>query len=316
MTDAPLIPLEVLLGNPEKLQPQISPGGDRIAYLAPADGVLNVWVGTVGGDDFEPVTDDRDRGIRAYAWAHDDRHILYVQDEGGDENWRVYSVDLESGETVDHTPFEGVQARFIDHRKNHPGIVLVGLNEGNPQLHDVFRLDLSSGELEKVAENPGSVTWVADDDLAVRGAVEPMPDGGMQLFVRDTEDADWRPAVTFGHEDARTSVPLGFTKDGDSIYVRTSLEANTTRLVRIDAASGEIVDVLREDPTYDVVDATIHPDSRDPQIAYIMRERLDHVVLDPSIRGRRRRDLEGPPRRLVPDQSRPRRRDVAHRFHG
>ena len=88
-----LIPREVLFGNPERTQPRISPDATRLAYLSPVDGVLNVWVGSVGGDDFQPVTEDRERGIRLYFWAEDDRHILCLQDGGGDENWRLYSVD-------------------------------------------------------------------------------------------------------------------------------------------------------------------------------------------------------------------------------
>lgn len=283
MTDAPLIPLEVLLGNPEKAHPQISPGGDRTAYLASVDGVLNVWVGTTGGDDFEPVTDDRDRGIRAYAWAHDDRHLLYIQDEGGDENWRLYAVDLESGETTCHTPFDGVQAQLIAVRKHHPDVVLVGLNKDNPQLHDAYRLTLSSGELEKVAENPGFVAWVADHDLAIRAGVAPLPDGGMQLVVRDAEGADWRPLLVLGPEDTFTSDPIGFTLEGSSMYLQSSVGVNAARLVRVDLSSGEVTEVLCEDPTYDVVDVTVHPDTREPQLVGFMKDRREVVVLDPEV---------------------------------
>ncbi len=96
MTD--LIPRSVLFGNPERSSASISPDGRRLAYLAPADGVMNVWVGAVDGHSFAPVTDDRDRPIRQYFWAHDNRHLVYLQDTGGDENWHVHVIDLESGE--------------------------------------------------------------------------------------------------------------------------------------------------------------------------------------------------------------------------
>src|SRR5215469_17869064 len=108
-----LIPREVLFGNPTRVSPAISPDGARLAYLAPVDGVLNVWVGTPGGDDFRPVTEDRERGIRFFAWAHDGRHLLYIQDRGGDENWHLYATDLVAGGTRDLTPFEGVQAQVV-----------------------------------------------------------------------------------------------------------------------------------------------------------------------------------------------------------
>jgi len=83
-----MIPLDVLLGNPEKVSPQISPDGKRMSYIAPVDGVLNVWIGDVGKDNYAPVTKDTDRGIRGYAWCHDNEHLFYIQDQGGDENWR------------------------------------------------------------------------------------------------------------------------------------------------------------------------------------------------------------------------------------
>lgn len=95
-----LVPREVLFGNPDKAQPRISPDGTRLAYIAPRDGVLNVWVGEVGAPEqsFRAVTHDADRGIRSYFWSHDGGRILYLQDRGGDESWRLYDVDLEGGD--------------------------------------------------------------------------------------------------------------------------------------------------------------------------------------------------------------------------
>jgi Tol biopolymer transport system component len=81
----PLIPRAVLFGNPDKASPELSPDGTRLAYLAPLDGVLNVWAGTADGTSMRPVTRDTDRGVRFYTWAHDNRHLLYLQDQGGDE---------------------------------------------------------------------------------------------------------------------------------------------------------------------------------------------------------------------------------------
>jgi dipeptidyl aminopeptidase/acylaminoacyl peptidase len=276
------IPLDVLLGNPEKALPQISPDGKRLAYVAPVDGVLNVWVGTVGGDDFAPVTKDTDRGIRSFSWCHDNLNMLYIQDQGGDENWRIYTVNLESGETVDRTPFEGVQAQTIALRKKFPNEMLIGLNKDNEQLHDVYHLDLTSGELKKVVENPGFLAWLVDDELKVRGAAAPTPDGGIVIVVRDDEESDWRPLVQFPSDDALSSGPVGFTKDGKGMYLSSSLDANAGRLVKMDIASGAI-EVIAEDPTYDCVGAAIHPDTREPQIAFFLKERVDAVILDPSI---------------------------------
>src|SRR5687768_9872527 len=101
-----LIPRNVLFGNPKRVSPRISPDGQRMSYLAPRDGVMNVWVGTPGKEDYEPVTQDTDRGVMHYFWSEDSRSILYLQDAGGNENWRLYAVDLKTKSTRDLTPFE------------------------------------------------------------------------------------------------------------------------------------------------------------------------------------------------------------------
>jgi dipeptidyl aminopeptidase/acylaminoacyl peptidase len=278
------IPLDILLGNPVKAAPQLSPDGRRMSYVAPVDGVLNVWVGNVGADDATPVTHDTDRGVQGYAWCHDNKHILYVQDQGGNENWRIYTVDLDTGEVVDRTPFEDVQAQIVALRKNFPHELLIGLNKDNPQLHDVYHLDLRTGDLKKVAENPGFMGWEIDDELKVRAAAAPQPDGGVVYVVRDSEEGEWRPLIVLPAEDALIGGIVGFAKDGKSVYATTSLGANATRLQKIDIATGDVLEVLAEDPTYDVVGATIDPDTREPQLAVLLKEKVDYVILDESIR--------------------------------
>src|SRR5262245_18412725 len=131
-----LIPRDILFGNPDKTNPQVSPDGTRLAYLAPVNNVLNIWVGTIGKDDYQPVTKDEERGVRFYTWANDGKHILYLQDIGGNENWRLYATNLETRETRDLTPFEHVQARLIKNDKHFPDELLIGLNKDNPQIHD------------------------------------------------------------------------------------------------------------------------------------------------------------------------------------
>ena len=125
MTTVPLVPRQVLFGNPERVSPHISPDGRRMAWIAPDEGVLNVWVNEVGAplERAVPVTKDRDRGIRSFFWAHDNRHLLYVQDVGGDEDWHLFSVDLDAGSTADLTPFEGVQARVDETDKRFPDTI-------------------------------------------------------------------------------------------------------------------------------------------------------------------------------------------------
>jgi dipeptidyl aminopeptidase/acylaminoacyl peptidase len=282
MTTTPLIPREVLFGNPERASPGISPDGTRIAWLAPVDGVLNVWVGQIGADDAKPVTDDTDRGIRDYRWAHDDRHLLYVQDRGGDENWHLYAVDLEGGGTRDLTPFDGVQAQLVATDKEFPDQVLVGLNKDNPELHDVYQLDLATGKLDLVASNPGFIGWLADADLRVRCGVAPTPDGGLIVMVRDSEDAEWRQALQVGPEDALGTSPVAFSRDGNHLIMVSSQDANAARLVRLDLADGDR-QVIYADPRYDVESVVLHPDTREPELVTVVRDRAEIEAVDPAL---------------------------------
>jgi dipeptidyl aminopeptidase/acylaminoacyl peptidase len=257
----PLIPREVLFGNPERIGPRLSPDGERLAFLAPNEGILNVWVGPVGGrlEDFEPVTDDRKRGIRVCFWAEDNRHIVYLQDEGGDENWRIHAVHASAKEDRDLTPFDDVQAQIVDKSRHFPDTLLVALNRDNPELHDVYRLTLSTGDLDLAARNPGNVvSWVADAEFEVRAAMAATPEGGFDLLLRDT-------------------------KDGTKLYLLDSREANASRLGLLDLESGD-VEALVEDPRYDVGQVVMNPENHEVQAAAVERARADWVVLDDDIK--------------------------------
>jgi dipeptidyl aminopeptidase/acylaminoacyl peptidase len=288
MTD--LIPRNVLFGNPERIQPRLSPDGGRLAWIAPHDGVLNVWVAPVraGADEAvdwsaaRVVTDDRDRGIRMFAWAHDARHLLYLQDTGGDENWRLHDVNLETMRRRDLTPFKDVHAQVVAASKKFPTEILVGLNRDNPQLHDVYRLDLLTGELALEEKNPGFVGWLADERMRVRAGFAPLPDGGFNLMVRDAAGGDWRPLLTIPADDATASDVVTFSEDGRSLLAITSMDANTARLVRVDIVSGES-QVLFEDPDADVSGVLLHPDTREAQIVTVLKDRAEYVALDPAL---------------------------------
>ncbi|MGI9006066.1 MAG: S9 family peptidase [Streptosporangiaceae bacterium] len=285
---AELIPRKVLFGNPERVSPRLSPDGARLAWIAPSGGVLNVWVAPVSPqsgvdwDQAEVVTGDSDRGIRTFAWAHDNRHLLYLQDLGGDENWRLHDVDLTTMDRRDLTPFADVQTQLIAIEKDFPNEVLVGLNKDNPQLHDVYRLDLTSGELTREVENPGFLAWLADAQMVVRGAFAPEPDGSIVLMVRDSAGDPWRPLLTVPAEDALTTDPVAFSADGRSLLLISSVGAQTARLTRIDLATGG-QEVLAEDQEADISGVRINPETREPQLVVVLKDRSEYVVLDPAI---------------------------------
>jgi dipeptidyl aminopeptidase/acylaminoacyl peptidase len=209
--------------------------------------------------------------------------VLYLQDRAGDENWRLHDVDLETETDRDLTPFEGVQARVEHLDKRFPNDVLVGLNKDDPQFHDVYHLDLASGRLEQVLENRRFIGFVADTEFRVRIGVEPAPDGGMVVHVRDGNgDADWRPLLEAGPDDALTTRPIAFLPDGRTLIAISSLGANAGRLVRIDVTTGA-EQVVSEDPQYDVIRVRLHPDTHEPEYAVFLKERAVHEVIDGAV---------------------------------
>jgi dipeptidyl aminopeptidase/acylaminoacyl peptidase len=281
-----LIPLEVLFGNPERSSPQISPDGKRLAYLAPVDGVLNVWVGSTSADDAKPVTSDTGRGIRSYGWAHNGTHLFYIQDLNGDENWHLYTVDLSTNEVVNRTPFDGAQAQPAGRSRRKPDELLIGINADDRRFHDLYHLDLPSGRLEKRVKNPGFDSWLVDLDLAVRGGTRTTDTGAIEYLMGEGDPSTWPVVLTVAPEDAtlNTSGVLGFDAKGEKLFMLTPVGANATRLVRFDPATGG-TEVLVEDPTYDVASVVLHPESHEPQLAAIVRDRSELVVLDPAIAG-------------------------------
>lgn len=279
----PLIPREVLFGNPERSGPQLSPDGRHLAYLAPDErGVLQVWLRTFGQDDDRCVTADRKRGIRNYLWAYDGRQLIYLQDADGDENWHLYGVDVASNVVRDLTPFQGVRANIMAVDPDFPDEMLVELNLRDERLHDVYHVDLRTGAVEPVAKNPGNfLAWEADAGFHVRAAMASRGDGGFDLMVRDAAEAPWRKVLEWAPDD--TGNIATFSKDDQTLFVRSSHDANTDRLVAIDLAGGGQKTVAA-DEHYDLGGLFIHPVSRRIQAVAFYRDRLEWQVLDESVR--------------------------------
>lgn len=278
-----IIPRELLFGNPEKRSPQISPDGTRLAWVAPVDGVMNLWTGLLG-EDMRPLTRDTGRGISAFLWAQNSEYLIYLQDSNGDENWHIFAVDIHTGQVRDLTPFQGVQAHPLDRNKLFPDRLLVSMNRDNPQLHDVWYVDVRTGALELAARNPGNVVgWLADNAFVIRAALAAADDGGQELLVRDTPNDPWRMLLTWTMEEAWSSGMVGFTNDNQSLYLNDPREANASRLVVINLATGER-EILAEDPEYDIRSELINPETNAVEAAAFLRERLEWEVLDEAVR--------------------------------
>jgi dipeptidyl aminopeptidase/acylaminoacyl peptidase len=280
--DAPLIPRQSLFGNPDKAAVMLSPDGARLSFLAPVDGVMNVWVGPADNiDAAKPVTHDQHRGIRIYFWAYTSQHVLYVQDKDGDENWRVYSVDLRSGDAKDLTPAKGVQARVQQVSHKSPNELLVALNQRNPQLHDVYRVNIETGETTQVLENEGYLGFLTDDDYQVRFAMRVTPDGGTEMLER-TGEGKWKPFAQIGQEDSLTTGPAGFDQSGQILYMLDSRGRNTAALTATDLKTGQPT-VVAQDPRADISDVLAHPIEKKIEAVAFTYDRKHWQILDKAI---------------------------------
>ena len=278
----PLIPRDVLFGNPEKAAPWLSPDGTRIAYLAPHDGTLSVWVRTIGADDDRLVASDPHRPIRNAFWTPDGSRVLYLQDARGDENFHLFAADPD-GRTaaVDLTPYEGTLVQLQSLDLSRPYDMLIAMNRRDPQLFDVYRLDPRTGETTLDTENPGGISAFADDaEMVVRAGAIQHADASAEIVARDTVGAPWRTLARFDAADGMPEV-TGFTPDGAALLAITSAGANAARLVRYDVATGERSDVVG-DSEYDVGEVVFSPRTKAPVAASIVRERVSWTVLDPA----------------------------------
>ncbi len=279
----PLIPREVFFGNPDRTNPQISPDGKRLAYLAADEGVLNVWIRTVGRTDDRVVTRDRKRGIRMYFWAPNNEQILYIQDKDGDENWRLYAVSIKTNVERDLTPFDNVQARIEAVDLKFRNEILISLNKRDARLHDVYRINVVTGAMRQVAQNDQDfIGWVADHDFRVRAGAKMAEDGGIALWGREDDATAWKKLIHWGPEDALTSGPVGFTPDGKGIFLISSVGSETGELRSFDLASAK-EKTLASDKQSDVTDLLIHPTTYAIQAVAFNKTRLSWTVLDANI---------------------------------
>ncbi|AKT42945.1 S9 family peptidase [Chondromyces crocatus] len=278
--DAKLIPRSVLFGNPERAAPRVSHDGKHLAFLAPDQGVLNVWVAPIGDlAAAKVVTKDRKRGIRMFFWPYDSQYLAYQQDKDGDENFRVYAVDLKSGETKDITPYDGVRAQIVGLSDRIPGELLVALNDRDKRYHDIYRVNLKSGDRKLVYQNDQFAEIECDDDFKPRLAMKKNAAGGSEFF--DLTGKEPKPFVTVAHEDDLTTGVLGYDRAGKILYFLDSRDRDTAALVTLDAKGKATV--IAQDPKSDVQGVTRHPKTGKVQAVVSNRERRTWHVVDKAI---------------------------------
>lgn len=307
--DATLIPRSLLFGNPDRAALTLSPDGKRVAFLAPLEGVLNVWVAPVGDlAAAKPITKDAGRGIRQFFWAFNNTDLLYLQDVGGDENWKLFRARVADGAVKDLTPFEEIPGpdgkpimlptgkplrptvQMVGVSHHHPNRVLIGLNNRNPAFHDLYAIDLESGALTLLYPNDEWIGFMVDDDFTVRLGVKMNADGSTDYFKASPGPAGdagllaltFDKFISVGQEDSLSTSPLGFSKDGKTLYLRDSRDRNTGALVAKDLATGA-TRVVAENAKADAGGALIHPTEKTVQAVSFEYLRDDWTLLDPAI---------------------------------
>lgn len=243
------VPLEDFFKNPEKTAFQLSPSGDYFSYLAPFENRLNVFVQAVNGSDSIRITNETERDIAGYMWASNER-LLYLKDTGGDENFQLYGVNLDGSEFKALTAFEGVRTQIIDELEDLPTEVIVGLNKRDARVFDPYRLNIETGELIMLAENPGNIVgWMTDHDGKLRVAIA--SDGVNQTYLyRNTEADDFQPVISLNFKE--TLDPLMFTFDNKLVYAKSNLGRDKEALVIYDLANAKEMEVIFETDEADV----------------------------------------------------------------
>ena len=245
----PVIPRELFFGDPKITGAQLSPDGQFLAFQKPLDGVINVWVKGINEpmDAARPVTADAESPIMIYFWSADGRYILYAQDEGGNENFHIYAVEPEAvDENVaaarDLTPVDGITAVIYSVPKRAPNHIIIGLNDRNPQFHDVYRLDLTTGERSLLIRNDEQIArWIADLDGNVRLAYRQTGEQGNEILA--VEDGGLTPVYTCRIEE--TCAPIRFHPDGQRVYLMSNRDGNLIQLelFHLESQQSQVVEI-------------------------------------------------------------------------
>jgi len=244
------IPLEDFFKNPEKTSFQISPDGKYFSYTAPYEDRMNIFVQKIGSKKATRLTSETDRSIAGYFWANNNR-ILYLKDDGGDENFALYGVDRTGKNQKCLTCFENVRTQILDDLEDIPDEVIIGLNKRNAQVFDPYRLNIKTGEMTMLAENPGNIQgWMTDHEGRLRAAFAIVDGVNVQIQYRDNEDEEFRPVLTTSFKDEIS--PAFFDFENKHVYATSNLGRDKSAVVLFDIANGKELEVLYENDEYDV----------------------------------------------------------------
>ncbi len=283
MDETPLIERAKLFGNPTRAQGRISPDGQWLSWIAPLDGVLNIWVAPAADPSKARVlTRETVRPIRQHFWAPDSSMILFVNDTGGDEDFHLFGVPAAGGEVRDLTPFPKTRAQIVATSHKVTDRILVGLNNRDPRWHDVHSLDLKTGRLTLVKQNDGYGGFIADETLALRVAIRPNQDGGNDYFRIEKGEVAAAPFLSHGLDDSQTTQPLGFSADGRTLYWLDARGRDTAAVHAMDWATGAMT-LLVADPRADASSVLTNPRTGRVEAVSIDYKKPEWRIVDKAI---------------------------------
>jgi dipeptidyl aminopeptidase/acylaminoacyl peptidase len=281
MTD--LISRKILFGNPERALLKISPDGQYLAWLAPLDGVLNLWVAPrQRSDEARPVSRDAARGIRMYEWCQDSLHLAYMVDATGAEDLHVFVTTVEDQDGRDMTPYEGVRSVIADVSRNVPGEILISTNRRDRQFMDPVALDYVSGQARTIFENDRFAEVICDSRYRVRMGIITTEDGGAEFHVPDEALSTWVRSDVVSADDVMTTEPMLFEDDGTHMILRDSRERNTAALFRRNMDTGQ-QEPLFADERVDIDRIIVNPADNSVQGVYVDYQMPRIVALDPDL---------------------------------
>jgi acetyl esterase/lipase len=284
LADVPLIPREKIFGNPSQTGGRLSPDGKWLSWIAPRDGVLNVWVAPASDPKAaRALTNERQRPIRAHFWSPDSSHVLFINDKGGDENFLLYGVNVATGEQRTLTPFDKTRVQIVGASSEVKDRMLVGVNNRDPKWHDVHSLDFKTGKLTPVLINTGYAGFLTDRQLNIRAAAKPRPDGGTDYHRVVDNKVDPQPFEQVTLEDSETTRPAGFTTDGKTLYWLDSRGRDTAALVAQDVATGKKT-VLAENAKADIGGAMANPKTGRIEAYAANYFKNEWTPLDPAVK--------------------------------
>src|SRR5215475_6633439 len=265
---ARLVPRSVLFGRRGRESCQLSPDGRWLSWLAPVEDVCNVWIARVCAlEEARPLTKETRHDIASYTWSPTSEYVLYLRDCDGDENFHLFAAACATGVVVDLTPIDDVRAILLGFDQSRPDVIAVGLNQRDPAWHDVYRVNVRSGERELVLQNDQRInSFLLDRHLNPRIASRICDRNETQLL--SYHDGAFQEFMRVGHDDYYTTSPLGFNLAGDALYMRSSVGRDTAALIRRGWPAGDEV-VLISNPRADVVDVVWDPTNYEVQAACI-----------------------------------------------